>query len=749
MVLSKKIKRTIFENKSPFIGSLVLIVISCMLYIMLNMLAANMSESVNSFESDCVQEDASFVTLSDIGNITELENMFDAKIEQGASFDYNLTEDKTVRVFRENDKVNLPAVIQGSAAGFGEVMLDPAFANANGYKIGDTFKIGDKEYKITGFFSLPDYIYIIKSQSDLLSDANSFGIAMLCKNDFDAYGSVKTFYSIKFNSDSQSVQTQARAFRDELEKQGVTVMQWTDTANNNRVTIVTAKMEGIGKVSTLLPVVVLLLTCILTGIVILRMIKQDSVIIGTLYAQGYRKKEIIGHYIRYPLIIAIFGGVIGTVLGALTVKPMTAFMLEYFNIPISESVITPIHIIISLLLPVVFLSASALYILIKELRRSPVSLMRGGSGSGKVNVIERKIKLDRLKFKVKFKLREQFRSMSRLVFLLFGVILATMLLLLGFTAKSSMDYLVGENLTNTLLFKYEYIYNSIHFDNPPAGTEAFSGGEFTMKKDGGDITFTLSGIEPDTQMIILKDKDGGVLDTDKTIITLPLADKLNVKEGDSIEIISKVNSKAYTVTVDKIADSYIGEYVFMPIDEFNDLVGYPQGSYIGLWSKQELNIDEKYLYSASSVDDTINSFKASMQPLQSALGIIGLLSFVIGLVVIHVVISLIIEENRQTISLMKVFGYRKKEINSLILNSPFIIIVLGYIIGIPLIINLMDSAFKSMTQSIDIAFPIVIDNIYLAAGFVFIYLMYELSKALNKRKLNKITMSEALKSGKE
>lgn len=749
MTLNKKIKRTILENKSPYIGSLVLIIISCTLYILLNMLSVNLSESVNSFERDYIQEDASFTTNVSLDNISELENKFNAKIEQGSSFDYNISDSKTLRVFRVNEKVNLPAIIEGRAVQKGEVLLDPAFANANGYKIGDSLNIKNKSYKIAGFFSLPNYIYIIKSQSDLLSDANSFGIAMLSKSDFDAYQSAKTFYSIKFNSDNQNIKTQSEAFRGELTKQGASVTQWTDTANNNRVTLVTAKMEGIGKVSTLLPVVILLLTCVLTGIVILRMIKQDSVIIGTLYAQGYRKKEIINHYMRYPTVIAVLGGITGTIFGIITIKPMTAFMLEYFNIPLSNSVISPIHIIISLLLPVLFLMLSSLYILIKELRRSPVSLMRGDAKTGKVNFIERRARLDKLKFKTKFKLREQFRSLSRLIFLLFGVILATMFLLLGFTAKSSMDYLMGENITNTLLFKYEYIYNTLHTDYPLEGTEAFSGSEFIMKKDSGDVAFTISGIQPDTQMIMLKDKKGNVLNTNKIIITQPLAEKLGVKEGGSFEAVNQVTSKKYMITVDKIANSYIGEYIFMPIDEFNSLVEYPEGSYIGLWSKQKLDIDEKYLYSVSSVDDTINNFKASMQPLQSALGIIGLLAFVIGLVVIHVVISLIIEENRPTISLMKVFGYRKKEINSLILNSPWIIIVIGYIIGIPLIMSLMDAAFKSAMQSIDIAFPIVIDYLYIIAGFVVIYATYELSKAMSKRKLNRIEMSEALKAGKD
>jgi putative ABC transport system permease protein len=707
-----------------------------------------MEESVNTFAKEYVQEDASFVTAAPLTNTSQLEKTYDVLIEQGASFDYDIKNDKTIRVFRENEKVNIPAIIEGTNAEAGQILLDPAFAKANNYEIGDSLRIGAKVYDITGFFSLPNYIYLIKSQSDLLSDPNSFGIAMLNADDFDAYDSAKTFYSIKFNCDEESMKSATKAFRDELARQGVLVTKWTDTANNNRVTFVKAKMEGIGQTSTVLPITVLLLTCVLSGIVILRMIKKDSAIIGTLYAQGYRKKEIINHYMRYPIIIAVFGGIIGTLLGLLTLIPMTSFMLAYFNIPISKSVITPIYIFISILLPVIFLGLSGLFILIKELRHSPVSLIRGDRKTGKVNFIERKVKLDKFKFKTKFKLREQFRSLSRLAFLLFGILLATMFLLMGFAAKNSMDYLMGENLTGTFEFKYEYIYNTIHLEEPPEGVEMFSGSEFKVE-DNEDLAITISGIEPDTQMITLKDKSGDVLDTNMVIITQPLAEKLEIGEGDTIEVINKITSKQYTVTIDKIANAYIGEYIFMPIGDFNSLVGYPKGSHIGLWSTQELDINDKYLYSKSSVEDTIANFEASMQPIESALSIIGLLAFVIGLVVIYVVTSLIIEENRPTISLMKVFGYRKKEINSLILNSAWIVVVIGYILGIPVTLNLMDAAFKSVTQSMNISFPIVINYVYVIAGFVIVYLTYELSKALSKRKLNRISMSEAIKAGRD
>jgi len=126
-----------------------------------------------------------------------------------------------------------------------------------------------------------------------------------------------------------------------------------------------------------------------------------------------------------------------------------------------------------------------------------------------------------------------------------------------------------------------------------------------------------------------------------------------------------------------------------------------------------------------------------------------LMAFMIGLIVIYVVTSLIIEENKETISLLKIFGYRKKEVNSLILNSSSGIIVIGYLLGIPLILASMSMMFKSLTESVNLAMPVTISYPYIIVGFIIIYLTYTLAKALSRRKINQISMGEALQSARD
>lgn len=747
MVINKKIKRTMLENKSQYIGSVVLIIISCLLFTMFNQLSSNLVKLTSSFEKDYVQEDASFVSDKKLTNIPELQSKFNMAIEETRTLDYPASNDKTLRIFSENTRVNIPAVIKGNNLKNGDILVDPAYAGANKLNIGDSITIYDKTFKIAGFMSLPNYIYPLKSESDLLSDPSSFGVAVMGKGDFDNINKGTSFYSIKFNGDKNSLNNSIAQFKDFIRNENVVILKWTNVSENSRVTYISAKIGGIEKVSSTLPIFILILTCILTGIVIWRMLKNESSIIGTLYALGYRKKEIIRHYLMYPISVALMGGIIGTILGALFLRPMLNLMVMFFNIPINSISFDFVYVIVSILLPLVFLIVSGYFVVKRALVLSPVELIRGGKNKGKVSFIERKLKLDRLKFSTKFKVREQLRSVPRSIFLMLGVVLATMLLLLGFTAKSSMDFLMKDTFHDTYKYGYEYVFNSLEQGQPSQG-EAFSASPFTVRADNNTI-FTICGVSPDSKYIYLKDKAGNKLSTESVIVTRPLADKLKLKPGDTVTVINKLDSREYSVTIDSISETYVGEYIFMPLTEFNDLLKYPSGSYVGLWSKDKLDIPENKLLRTATVDDSIKAFDSILQPMQYSVGIMAFLSFLIGLIVIYVVTSLIIEENKESISLMKIWGYRRKEVNSLILNSSSLLIVIGYILGVPLLLTSLSAMFSSVTKSLNFAFPVTIDYSYVLIGFVVIYFTYVISKTLNRRKVNRISMTEVLKSGME
>jgi len=744
MIINKKIKRTMLESKSQYIGSLVLIVFSCLLFTMFNLVSRNLTNLSSSFEKDYKQEDANFMATPRISNTEVLEAKFNMNIEETKSFDYLISEDKTIRIFSENKEVNTPAIIQGKALNTGDILIDPSYGKANKLNIGDNIKINDKNFILSGFLSLPNYIYPLKSESDIINDPNSFGIAVISKEDFNSLNIGNVSYSIRFNGDRSNIDNNISEFKDYLRGENIILLSWINTSDNPRVTYFTAKLSGIDKMSSSMPIAVLLLTCILTGIVMYRMLEREAVIIGTLYALGYRKKEIMKHYLLYPIVISLVGGILGTMLGLLTLRPMMNYYVSYFNIPVGSLSYDISYIIISILLPIFFLVICSYFVVNKSLKSSPMQLMRGGTEKNKVGLLERKVNLERFNFNTKFKIRELLRSIPRSIFLLLGIIMSTMLLLMGFASKSSMDSLLKDSFNEAFKYNYHYVFNSLQNGTPEKG-EPFLEIPFSMKYED-KTTFTVYGVNPDSKYISFKDKSGNILKPNRIIITRSLADKLNIASKDTLKVINRLDSKEYSITVDSIAETFVGQYVYMPLDTLNDLLGFPSGSYMGLWSTEKIDIPENKLLTVVTVDDMKKAFDTMTKPLQAIIGSIAFVSFIIGLIVIYVVTSLTIEENKDNISLLKVLGYRKKEIYSLILNSSRFIVVLGYILGVPLLLGSLTALFKSMTKEMSISFPVTINYIYVLIGFVIIYLTFELSKLLSRKKISRISMAEALKS---
>jgi putative ABC transport system permease protein len=374
--------------------------------------------------------------------------------------------------------------------------------------------------------------------------------------------------------------------------------------------------------------------------------------------------------------------------------------------------------------------------------------MKGGKVKSKVNLIERILQLDHFKFDTKFKIREQVRSLSRSFLLLFGVVIATMLMLYGFTMKSSVDYMLGEGIKDLYNLEYEYVYNSEKTGTPPAGTEQF-GAAYVSLTDNEDISFYVTGVLQDTEKIRLKDISGRTIKPEQNTITAPLAKKLNVEVGDSVTVFNTEDGKEHTFIIEEVADTYAGDFLFMPLDKFNSEFGLPTDAYIGIWSDKPMTFASGEIQSMKSIDAIIMGFGILIK--QMGPMIYGLIAaaFAIGLIIIYIVTGLVIDESRTSISLMKVFGYRKKEIGKLILDSNTLIVVMGYLLGIPALLGSVGGLYNSLTESLQIVLPVKLNFWYMLGGFAIVMFTYEFAKLMCRKRVALIPMDEALKAGME
>lgn len=746
MILLRKTLRTMRENKAQYLGAFFMVLISGMLLVGMTMVANNLELIFNAFSTDHMLGDAEFSASSDL-NIISLEEQTNASIEKSSIADVELPSGQMLRIFAANEMLNRHAVLEGDDLDEDSILIDPLFASTNDLKIGDSVVIAGKEFSVAGTVALPNYIYVIRSTEEMINDSTKFGIAVLSQSNLAALLGTSDFYAVRF-ADRTDIHEQELSFRSQLLAEGIEITDWESMANKSMVTFVTLEITTLSTMSKVVPGMLLILSVILLSILLKRMITRETAVIGTLYALGYRRSELLRHYLLFPLIIAGAGGFLGVLLGLAMVSPMLNFMLSVFPMPVDAYQTNYAFLAIGLLLPVIVLCLVSYVVIIRLLRVSPADLMKGSRVSEKTNFIERALKLDRFSFNTKFQIREQVRSLSRTGFLLFGVIVATILLLYGLTMQSSLNYMLNEGIAALYNLKYEYVFNDLQTDSPPEGFEQFNGIYVTPDQDT-NASFAIIGVLPESTRIRLQDTSGDKLIPDRVIITKILADKMNVGIGDELHVTSDEDLKEYTLTIEAVTYSAAGEFIFMPFADLNQMLGMPADAYIGIWGDEQMQFPEGTI---SSIKD-IDAIAAGIRNLISQSGIMVysliIMSFILGLIIIFLVTGLIIEENRNTISLFKILGYRPKEVNKLILDSNTIVVVIGYLIGIPVLLTSVTAFMQSLTESMQMTIPTRLNIWYMLLGFVIVMVTYQTAKILSRKKVNRIPMSEALKAGTE
>lgn len=746
MALIQKVIRTMSEHKGIYMGALYLVLLGSMLFVTMVMVAGNLQTIYDSFTNGNMQADAEIYVGAPL-DVQDLRSRFHATLEQSSVVDVDTKPGQTLRIFCANEVLNRHAVLQGEDLDDNSILLDRTFARANKIDIGDTLNVSGKDYRVSGVVALPNYIYVIKSKEEMINNAKAFGVAVISRANMANISGRADFYAVRFD-DRNDIHAQETALKSYLLTHGVAIANWQSMQNKSQVSLVKLEVGVLGIMSRVSPGAIILLTSILLAMLMKRMLQRESSVIGTLFALGYRRKELLRHYMMFPAIIAGYGAVIGAVLAIFLRKFMLDFMLTAFPMPLKTIPFDWVALLLGIVIPMAIICPPAYVIISRMLAHAPAELMKGSKLSEKTNWLERKLNLDRFRFRTKFQIREQIRSLSRTGFLLFGVIIATVLLLYGLTLQSSMDTMLKEGIQSLYNLKYEYVYNTPQQGQPLAGAEQFNAMYVTLQGSPDD-SFAIVGALPNSTRMRLTDLSGRKLQPDRVIATKMLAEKFGIQAGDELHVISDDTMKQYTLKVDVIASSYAGEFLFLPMERLNAMLGVPADRYIGIWTDEPMQFPKGTIRSTKSIDAIVAGIRNMINQTGLLVYTLTVTAFVLGIIILYIVTSLVIEENRGSISLFKIFGYRKKEVNSLLLDSNLPMVILGYLLGVPILLVSITALMNTLSTGLQMAIPVRLDGLYLLLGFVVVLITYEASKAANKKKIGRIPMSEALKAGTE
>lgn len=187
MILNKRIKRELKNNIFRY-GALFFIIVLGM-FIVIGVAGATDAtiSTIKQFNKKNHIEDGEFslfVPLSE--KHKEVLKNKGVQTEENFYMDFDLDNNSTLRVFKNRKHINLVQLNEGNlAVKDNEIVLEKHYAKKHKYKLNDTIKIADKNYKVTGIGTAPDYNLVVANASDVSSNTEKFSISFVGEKAYD------------------------------------------------------------------------------------------------------------------------------------------------------------------------------------------------------------------------------------------------------------------------------------------------------------------------------------------------------------------------------------------------------------------------------------------------------------------------------------------------------------------------------------------------------------------------------------
>lgn len=476
-------------------------------------------------------------------------------------------------------------------------------------------------------------------------------------------------------------------------------------------------------------------------------IVKESSAIGTLRASGYTKGELLRHYMTLPVLVTVAAAIFGNILGYTVFKDVVVSM--YYNSYSLPAYVTRLNseaFIKTTLYPVLIMILLNFIIIRRKLNISPLRFLRGDLGAREN---KKAVKLPDFGFMHRFRLRILLKNLSGYLTLFFGLLFVMVLLAFSVGMPATLSNYQSK-AKDLILTDYQYILkdyedvdgNIIITSTPSAEKYCVTSLETTSGVKVGEEVTVYGYIEGSKYV-----KIDGELKENEVYLSSGYADKFGLKTGDEIVLKEKYTSKKYTFKVAGIYDLPSTIAVMMPYDSFNTVFDREDGSFNGYFSENEINdIDEKYVATVITVDDTVKMAKQLDHSMGSYMDYFAVICTIAAALVMFLLTKLIIEKNTTSISMVKVLGYYNGEINSLYVGLTTVFVIISSLITAFLSILILEQIWKLFMYGFSGWF-----TFYMGAGdilkiIIMVIAAYIIVAFFDLRRVKKIPMTDALKN---
>ena len=700
-------------------------------------------------------------------------------------YDLNYIEEEvesssTIRLFKPRNKVNQVCIMEGKLPqSKNEIAIDRMYADNNNYQVGQTIKVGKKKLKITGLVALSDYSALFSKNSDLMFDSVKFGVGIVSKEGFKSFKDAKIYYNYAwtYNEDVDNEVNASNDFLNVLVKNVSGIDDYIPQYANQAIHFTGDDMGGDEAMMTVLLYIIIGILAFVFAITTKNTIESEAPMIGTLRAMGYTKKEMLIQYMTLPILVSLVACIVGNILGYTYFKDVMAGMYYgSYSLPTYVTIWSGDAFIKTTIIPFIMMVLINYGILMKSLKLSPLKFMKRDIKKVKKN--KKTLVLHRLGFFSQFRLSVILNNLSGYITLFVGVLFAIILLMFGMDMHPVLDH-YQDIVVNNMTAKYQYILNTPEsvdttaieqvfqtipqefrdsflsliddqydemYDNyktKTKGAEAFSLYSLkTLPESTIEEDISLYGLQNNSQYIHIKS-----LPKKGVYISKDVADKYNLKKGDRISLKESYKDLRYTFEIKGIYDAPGSMALYMSKSYFNEVFNCQDGYFNGYFSNRKItDLKDEYIASTITQDDLTKVSRQLNVSMGEMFYLVEGFAIVMFIMLIYLLTKMIIENNKVSISMVKILGYTSKEIQKMYVHATTIVILISTLLSFGITTWILSYAFKIVFEEYAGWLPFYVEGSVYIKMFIMTVISYLFVMMIQMRKIKKIPMDEALKN---
>lgn len=690
--------------------------------------------------------DESVIDKLEKENVTIYENFYKEEIVVRHN---NIKNDEdsqsTLRFYVNREEVDKVDLMEGSLPeDINEIAIDRMYAENNDIKVQDTLTVGSRILKVTGLVALSDYSSLFSDNSDTMFDSLKFGVGVVSQKCFDAYDDTHIHYVYSWLYDNKPEDDkEAKLMADDFVKTisaNAILVNYIPQYINQAIHFTGDDIGSDRSMMIVLLYVLIVIMAFVFAVTTNNTIVKEANVIGTLRASGYTRGELLRHYIILPIIVTIFGALVGNILGYTVFKDI--FVATYYgsySLPTYHTLWNADAFLLTTVVPVIIMLVINIVIIGCRLKLSPLKFLRRDL-SGKQK--KKAMRLPAFGFFNRFRLRIIIQNMPNYITLFIGILFANVLLLFGIMLGPMLTHYQNE-ITDKLIAKHQYVLKAL------VDVDDNAAEKYCVK-----TLATIEGRLKSEDVLVYGVKDNSIyadintasLKDNEVYITNGYADKFRIKKGDKITLKEKYDDNEYEFTVKDMYDYPSSFAIFMSDAAFKNVFDKSEDYYSGYFSDNILDIDEKYVATQITLDDLTKVSRQLDRSMGETFNLVKIFAVVLFAVLMFLLTKLIVEKNTTSISMVKILGYSNREISRLYVTSTTIVVVLSVALSIGLSVVIMNYLFRVFMEEMSGWISCYYAPHIFPVMFILNITVYAVISFFMMAKIKKIPMDEALKT---